>query len=164
MKGIIQAVSKAANHTSHTSGTNFSASILKALMKNVIDNGNGEAVTDLFMGSYQKTVFDSFTAGQTKFWPAPFGQLTDAVNVYDSGAFGLVQAHYHRYVQQSTDSTGRVLGLNLDKLKIAFLQRPFIDTGLSRSGDYDKRAVVGKLTVEVRNQDTHFYADGFFNG
>lgn len=138
MAGLIQAVSKANNHTSHTSGTAFAASILKSLMKNVVDNGNGETVTDLFMGSYQKTVFDGFTAGQTKYWPAAFGTLTDAVSVYDSGAFGLVKAHYHRYVQQSTDSTGRVVAINMDKLKVAFLQRPFIDTGLARSGDYDK--------------------------
>ena len=164
MSGLIEAVSKAANHTSHTSGTNFVASILKGLMKDVIDNGNGEAVTDLFLGSYLKTVFDGFTAGQTKYWESDVKTLTDAVNVYDSGAFGLVRAHFHRYIQQSGDATGRVMGINMDNLKISFLERPFIDTDLARSGDYDRRAVVGKLTLEVRNQDTNTFADGFWIG
>jgi len=69
--------------------------------------------------------------------------------------------HYHRYVQQGGDATGRVLAVRPEKLKTAWLRRPFVDTTLQRAGDYDFRAVVGDLTLETRNQDSHWYADGF---
>jgi len=161
MSGIIEAISKSTNTTAHTSGTVFSASILKGLMKGVWDNGNGAVVTDVFMGSYLKTVFDGFTAGSTKYMDADSRVVYDTASVFEGGAFGRVFVHTHRYVQQSGDTTGRILGINRDKIKIAYLERPYIDTGLGRDGDYDKRAVVGKLTVEVRNQDSNFFSNGF---
>jgi len=161
MGGVIEMVSRATNHTSQTSGTTFVASILKGLLADVWENANGKVPTDIFMGGYLKSEFDTFTQGQTKYMNADDKRLVDAVNVYDSGGFGMLRAHTHRYIQQSTDATGRILALHMDDLKIAYLQRPFIDTGLARSGDYDSRAVVGKCTVETRNYDTHFYCDGF---
>ena len=160
MSGIIEAISKSTNTSAQTSGTVFSASILKSLLKDVVDNGNGTPVTDIFFGSYLKTVFDGFTAGSTKYMMADAKAITDSVNVYDGGAFGIVNAHYHRYVQISTDATARILGINRDKIKLAFLERPNI-VELAKSGDYTKKAVIGKLTVEARNQDTNFFQSGF---
>ncbi|MEA1925853.1 MAG: hypothetical protein U9M90_01225, partial [Patescibacteria group bacterium] len=59
--GLIEAISKSTNCTAQTSGTVWSASILKGLMKANWDNSNGDVATDLFMGSYLKDITDDFT-------------------------------------------------------------------------------------------------------
>lgn len=162
MSGIIEATSKSTNHTSHASGTVWSATILDGLMKDNWDNSNGDVATDIFMGSFLRNVTDGFTQKSNIVVNNPGGQtqIVRTVSTYET-AFGTLRIHKHRYVQQSGDATGRVLAIRPEKLKVAFLRRPYIDTGLQRGGDYDNRAIVGKATVEVHNQDSHFYADGF---
>jgi hypothetical protein len=162
MSGIIEAVSKSTNHTSHTSGTAYSASIQDSLMADNYTNSNGDVATDLFVGSKLREVIDGFTAKTNQVVNNTKGITTiiKTVSSYET-AFGTINIHTHRYIQQSGDATGRVLCLNPTKLKIAWLRKPYIDTGLARNGDYDKRAIVGKPTLEVHNQDTHFFADGF---
>lgn len=162
MNGIVAAISKSTNTTAHNSGTVFSASILKGLLRNEYDNSNGEVVTDLFMGSSLKSVFDGFTAGATKFVMSKDAVVSDYVDVYDGGGFGRLAVKMHRYVTISgTDATSAILGLRPEKLSIAYLEQAHMDQGLSRAGDYEPVAIVGKMTLEVRNQDTHFYASGF---
>lgn len=164
MKGILQAISKSTNVTVQTTATVFSASILKGLLRTNWANSNGEPVTDLFMGGSLKATFDGFTAGATKFMQA--GQeVKDFVDVYDGGGFGRVMVHLHRYITDSsvsaaTDTVGRVLGIRREKISLAYLETAHVDE-LARSGDYDAMAVIGKLTVEVRNQDTNFLASGY---
>jgi hypothetical protein len=162
MSGIIEATSKSTNHTSHTSGTAWDATILDGLMKDSWDNSNGDVATDLFLGSALRQDTDAFTQKTNVVVNAP-GIGTGIVRTVSSfeTAFGTLNIHTHRYVQQGADATGRVLAIRPEKLAVAFLQKPMIDTDLARSGDYDFRAVVGKLTLEVRNQDSNFFADGF---
>ena len=69
--------------------------------------------------------------------------------------------HLHRYVQQSGDATGRILGLVPSKLALAYLEPAHMIQNLAITGDYEPVAIVGKLTVEVRNQDCALFADGF---
>lgn len=161
MSGIIQAISKSTNTTAHTSAVALSASILKGLLRTNWNNSNGQTVTDLFMGSKLKETFDTFTAGATKFLMASEAVVTDYKDVYDSGGYGRVAVHLHRDVQIATDATGRILGVRPEKLAVAWLENAHMDEGLSRSGDFEPVAVVGKLTLEVKNQDTHFFASGF---
>ena len=165
MMGIIQAASKSTNQTTHTSGTVWSASILDGLMQNAWDNSNGDVPTDLYMGSYLKAITDSFTQKTNVVVNNPGGQTTivRTVTTYET-SFGTLAIHKHRYIQQSSDTTGRVLAINPAKLAVAFLEKPYVDTGLARSGAYDFRAVAGSLTLEVKNQDSCFYADGFYKG
>lgn len=160
--GIIEAVSKSTNHTSHNSGTTFSATILDGLMKDNIDNSNGDVATDLFMGSFLRNVVDGFTNKTNTVVNTPgVRTIVRTVSTYETFA-GTVKLHFHRYIQVSgTDATGRVLAIRPEKLKVAFLKKPYIDTDLARSGDYDRRAVAGKFTLEVHNQDSNWYADGF---
>ena len=161
MNGIIVAISKSTNTTAHTSGTVWSATILDGLMKNNWDNSNGDVATDLFMGSYLRNVTDGFTLKSNMVVNGPGASgIVRTVSTYQTFV-GTVRLHTHRYVQQSTDATGRVLALRPEKLAVAYLQKPMIDTDLARSGDYDFRAVVGKLTLEVRNQDSNWFASGF---
>jgi len=160
--GIIEATSKSTNHTSHNSGTVWSATILDGLMMDNWDNSNGDVSTDLFMGSFLKKATDGFTQKNNIVVNNPGGQTTivRTVTTYES-SFGTLRIHKHRYVQQSGDATGRVLAINPMKLAKAFLDKPYIDTGLARSGPYTPRAVAGSWTLEVHNQDSNFYADGF---
>ncbi len=161
MSGVIEAISKSTNTTAHTSGTAWSASILKGMMKDNWDNSNGDVATDLFMGSYLKDLTDDFI---TKTNVINDGrnvrQIVNVVDVFETG-LGKVKVHAHRYVQQSGDATGRVLAIRPEKLKFAFLERPFVDRGLARSGNYDFYSVTGSGTLEVHNQDSNWFASGF---
>jgi len=161
MSGILEAISLAQTYSAQTSGTIFSATILSAMMKDSYDDSSGDVATDLFLGSYLRDTMDSFTQkNQTTVYSDAVDKIRNATSAY-STSFGDLLVHNHRYLNQSGDATGRALMLRPDKLKIAYLQNPFIDTGLARSGDYDKRAIVGKLTLEVKNQLGHVYQDGF---
>ena len=164
MSGILEAISRAETYSAQTTGTAFSATILSAMMKDSWDDGNGDVATDLFLGSYLRDVMDTFTTkNQTTVYASEIDKIKNATSTYSS-SFGDIVVHTHRYLNQSGDATGRALLLRPDKLKIAYLQNPFIDTGLARSGDYDRRAIVGKMTLEVRNQLGHVYQSGFLIG
>jgi|SRR6185369_2597221 len=164
LNGIIAAISKSTNYTSHTSAVTWNATILDGLMKLNWDNSNGDVATDLFMGSFLRKATDYFTQkSNVVVNGVGMTSVVRTVSTYQT-AFGTLNLHTHRYLQQSSDANvtvGRVLALRPEKLKIAFLQKPYVDTGLARSGDYDNRAIVGKFTLEVHNQDSNWYADGF---
>jgi len=162
LSGLIEATSKSTNHTSHSSGTVWSASILDGLMKAQYDASNGDMATDLFMGSFLRKATDAFTQKtNTVINGLGATRIINTVQSYET-SFGTLMVHTHRYIQVTgTDTTGRVLAIRPEKLKVAFLQSPYIDTDLARSGPYDKRAVVADWTLEVHNQDSNWYADGF---
>jgi len=129
-------------------------------MKGNWDNGNGDVAEDLFMGSFLRKATDGFTQKTNTVVNAVQTNLIKTVSTYTT-ALGTLNLYTHRYIQQVGDSTGRVLAINPEKLKIAFLKSPYVDTDLARSGDYDFYSVTGKFTLETRNQDSNFYADGF---
>lgn len=160
MAGIIVATSLANNHTSHASGTVWSASILDSLISNVWTNSNGDLPTELYVGAILRKNTDNFTQKTNVVVNANLEDITKTVSTYTT-AFTTLKLRTHRYIQVSGDATGRVLAINPDKLKVAELRSPYIDTDLARLGDYDNRAVVGKFTLETHNQNTNFYADGF---
>lgn len=161
MSGIIEACSKSTNHTSHSSGTTWSASVLKGLMKANWDNSNGDVATDLYMGSVLKDKTDDFTNKSTNVVSGTnVKEIVMSVDVIESG-LGKVRVHPHRYMQVSgTDVTSRVVGIRPEKLKVAYLERPRV-MKMPANGAYDVEAVYGSMTLEVRNQDSQFYADGF---
>ena len=162
LSGILEAISKSTNTTAHNSGTAWDATILDALMKNNWDNSNGDVATDLFVGSFLRKATDGFTQKSNVVVNNPGGQtsIVRTVTTYET-AFGTLRIHTHRYVQQAADGTGRVLAIRPEKLKVAFLKKPYVDMDLSRGGDYDNRAIVGKFTLEVHNQDSNWFASGF---
>lgn len=116
------------------------------------------------MGGVLRRNTDYFTQKSNVVVNAPgISTIVRTVSTYQT-AFVTLNIHTHRYIYQSGDATSRVLGLRPEKLKVAFLVnggKPYIDTSLARSGDYDVRAVVGKMTLEVHNQDSNFFCDGF---
>jgi hypothetical protein len=163
--GLIVQSSLANNHTSQTSGTVFNTSILDSLMGNCWTNSNGDVADQLLLGQWLRQKMDQATQKSNVVVNTPNGLETiiRTVSTYQT-AFGTLAIRTHRYIQQTADLTARLFAFRADKNKIAFLAnggKPYIDTELARSGDYDVRAVVGKLTPEVHNQNSEFFCDGF---
>ncbi len=162
MSGIIQAISKSTNTSAQTSGTVYSATILDGQMVDCWTNSNGDVATDIFVGGVMKRIMDGFTQKTNSLVNIPGGPTTivRTVTTYET-SMGTITIHKHRYVFISgTDATNRVLGIRPEKLKMAFLDMPFIKP-LAEAGAYSKKAVYGSLTLEVRNQDANFYQSGF---
>lgn len=162
MNGIINAISKSTNTTLHVSGTDFSATILDALMKDNWQNSNGDVATDLVVGGRIRTAMDAF-AQKTNMVVGSVAptEIVRTVDTYRT-SFGTLTVHTHRFIQDTSDATSRlrVLGINREKIALAYLQKPEI-LDLAKSGAYDRKSVYGSLTVEVRNQDSNFFANGF---
>ena len=162
MNGIIVAISKSTNTTAHTSGTVFSATILDGLMTDNWTNSNGDVATDVYVGGILRRVIDNFVQKTNMVVNVPKDAVTivRTVSTYET-SMGTLSVHKHRYVDISgTDATCRILGIRPEKLKVAYLDMPFIKP-LAESGAYTKKAVYGSMTVEVRNQDSNFFASGF---
>lgn len=161
MSGILQAISKSTNYTLQTSGTVFAASVLDALMGNCWTNSNGDVATDLFASAAMRRTIDLFTQKTNVVVNAnPISAITKTVQTYDT-SMGSLFVHKHRYLAiTGTDANSRVLGLRPEKLKVAYLDMPFVRE-LAQSGIYSKKAVYGSCTLETRNQDSNFFADGY---
>lgn len=166
MKGIVVAISKSTNTTAHSSGTVLSASIINGLMKANWDNSNGTVATELFMGSFLRNTVDGFTQKSNTIVSVPATEIMNQVDVYNT-SFGRINVHVHRRIQLASsgggigaDSTGRLLFVNPEYLKIAYLN-PIYMLDLAKTGAADKKAFVCDLTLEVRNQDVHQNATGF---
>ena len=162
MNGIIVAISKSTNTTAHTSGTVLSATILDGLMQDNFMNSNGDVATDVFVGGVMRRVVDGFVQKSNVVVNTPNGlpNLVRTVSTFET-SFGTVSFRKHRYIQiTGTDATGRVLGIRPEKLKIAYLDMPYIKN-LAENGAYTKKAVYGSMTLETRNQDSNFFASGF---
>ena len=161
MQGIEVNISKSTNTTAQTSGTVFSATILDAFMGNNWTNSNGDVATDLYVGGILRRVVDNFVQKTNQVVNNPSGPqvIVRTISTFET-SMGTIQVHKHRYVQQSTDATGLVLGVRPEKHKVAYLDMPFIKN-LAESGAYDFRAVYGSLTLETHNQDSNFFASGY---
>ena len=159
--GIINGTSLATNTTAQTSGTVFSASILDALMYNCWNTSNGDVATDLFVGGIMKRVCDNFVQKSNVVVnsPSSIANIVRTVTTFET-SMGTLTIHKHRYVQQSGDATGRVLAIRPEKIKVAYLDMPFIKD-LAVSGAYAKKAVYGSGTVEFRNQNSNFFSSGY---
>lgn len=162
MDGLLAGISQSSNWTAHNSGTTWSASILDGLVKKNYEVSNGDLATDLYMGSFLRGVTDSFTAKSNIVVNNPGGitAIVRTVSTYQT-SFSTLSIHTHRYIQQSGDATGRIVGIRPDKFAIAFLEQPMIDDGIARTGPYTPRSINTSLTLEIRNKLSNFYAEGF---
>lgn len=161
MNGILAAISKSTNFTAQTSGVVFSATIMDGLMEANWENSNGDVATDLYVGSKLRTAIDGFTQKTNVVVNSPgISSIVRTVSTYET-AMGTLTIRKHRYIQTSADATGRVLAINKDKIKLAYLDMPTVDSDLTKGGAYTPKAIYGSLTVEVHNQDSNFLATGY---
>jgi hypothetical protein len=160
LSGIIEATSKSTNHTSHASGTIFNASHIDGLLQNQYTNSNGQLSEELFLGPWLRLKMDqSIQKSNVVVNNMPMTEIVRTVSTYTT-AFSTLRVHTHRYLQQGGDITARILALRPEKLKVAMFIPPSV-MELSKNGPYDHYAVYGAFTLEVRNKDSNFYADGF---
>ena len=161
MAGVIAWIST--NLTAHASGTIFSESILRGLLRNSYENGNGDSVDTIMVGSFMKARLSGFSGRSGTQYVVPLtqnvvAQTTDKY-ISDQGTSGVV---LHRYVQQSGDSTGRVLGIVKDKFKVAYLKgRTPKMVMLAKTGDSTPGQIIGEMTLECRNEPCNFMSSGF---
>lgn len=137
------------------SGVSLSETILNTYFQNVWDAGS--EVNALYMGMYQKRKISGFTAGSTKQTMNEDRRLVNAVDVYEADAAKMVKLFAHRYVTISGDTNYDLLGIDEDKVKVAYLRKP-ITRELAKTGDATKGEVVGELTLEVRHYNAGFFA------
>lgn len=163
MIGIINCIST--NVTAYASGTVLNQSILDFWLGQGWDNGNGEPVTDIYVGAFMKRRISGFSgrSGTQFVIPAAEERLITTTSGYVSD-FGDTNIHLHRYMQKdysgNSDATGRVLGVNASKFKIAYLITPRVEMYGKRGSTTDARAT-GSLTIESLNQRTSFFNSGF---
>jgi len=160
MSGVLEAISRSTTYSAQTSGTIWSASILKGCMKSVWDQSNGDVATDLILGSYLSNATDDFTNKSTNVVTGTnVREVILSTDVFETG-LGKVAKHTSRYLYQSGDATGRVLLVRPEKLKIAYLQRPYVKE-LPATGPFTMESVIGMMTLEVRNRTSNLFQTGF---
>jgi len=163
MIGIVNCIST--NATAQTSGTVFNQSNLDGLLGLAWENGNGEPVTDVYVGSKLKGRISGFSGrtGTQFVIPADATRLITTTSKYVSD-YGELNVHLHRYINKSyagaEDATARILGIAASKFRIAYLIQPKVEVYGKRGSTTDAR-VTGSLTVESLNERTSFFASGY---
>jgi hypothetical protein len=117
---------------------------LKTVLQGIFTNSNEPAELGL-MGAKQKQGMSTFTGNATRYVDAAPERLYAAVDryVHDFGALVLKPDR----VVRATD----VLIINPDLWKLAWLRPIFIDE-LAKTGDAEKRMILGEVTLEARNE------------
>lgn len=163
MAGIVNCIST--NATAMASGTVLNQSVLDAMLALAWANGNGEAVTDVYVGHFAKRRISQFSGRSGSQFVVPMDQerLITTTSGYMSD-FGDLNIHLHRYVNASltgvTEATGRVIGIAASKFRIAYLINPKVEVYGKRGATTDAR-VSGSLTLESLNERTSFNVTGF---
>jgi hypothetical protein len=159
MNGVIRSITT--NTTGQTSGTVFSESILIGLITQTWENSNGEGATDILVGSILKSKISGFGTGIVKNVNLSENTAGQVVQVYESD-FGTINVHLHRFIQQSADSTARIVGMRMDKYYLAYLNGQGVKLTDQAVRATSKDFVInGYLTLENRQQKCSFFANGY---
>lgn len=123
--------------------------LLKDVMKLMFDNGAPD-MDNLYalIPSAQRTTFDTFLAGQTRFDKAEDKTLTATLEVY-IGPFGRVKTVNARHMR-----TREIILLNKNYAKLGIL-RPMRDMELAKRGDAREFMVNTEWTLIVNNEKAH---------
>lgn len=126
----------------------FTETLLKTVLQTMFDNGSDLDGSYILLPSTQRTVFDTFLAGQTRFDKAEDKSLTATLEVY-IGPFGRVKAVNARHMRQR-----EVAIINPEFLELATL-RAMKDTPLAVVGDTRNVMVNTEWTLINRNPKAH---------
>lgn len=146
-------VAAAPNPLTNTAGVDgttraFAESQVKDVMKLMFDNGAPMDNLYILIPSAQRTIFDGFLAGQTRFDKAEDKTLTATLEVY-IGPFGRVKAVNARHMR-SRD----VAVLEPAYAKLSVL-RPMSSKPLGRRGDAEERMINCEWTLKIMNEKAH---------
>lgn len=138
-------------NTAQTDGTQraLTETLLKDVMKTMFDNG-APNMDNLYalIPSAQRSTFDTFLAGQTRFDKAEDKTLTATLEVY-IGPFGRVKAVNARHMRAR-----EVILLNKEFASLGVL-RPMRDKELAARGDAREFMVNTEWTLIVKNEKAH---------
>lgn len=137
------------------SGVSLSETILNNYLQNVWLQG---ANVDLVAVPIQlKRRISGFNGnGATKFYNQEDKRLVTPIEIYESDASNKpVKLIAHRYVTVSGDTNYDIVGVETDHFATAWLREPKVRT-LAKTGDSEKRQVIGEFTLEARNQYAGF--------
>lgn len=132
------------------SGVSLTEDILNDYMQDVWDEGGN---VDLILAPMrQKRKISAFNGnGGSKYYNQEDRRLVLPIEIYESDASNKpVKLVAHRYVQQSGDQGHDVIGVEMDHFAVAYLREPKVRS-LSKTGDAEKRQVIGELTLECRS-------------
>jgi len=160
MKGVCNWV--VATNTCLVSGISLSESIMLNYLQQIWAIGG--QTDEIYVGGLLKRRIDGFTANATKNVDITDKRLVNAVDVYESSFAPLVKIFLHRYIDNHASLLSgqkAILGIQNDKLKIAYLRKPQMRE-ISRTGDAVKGEVIGELTLEDRaGGKTNFLGLGY---
>lgn len=137
------------------SGVSLSETILNNYLQNVWLQG---ANVDLVAVPIQlKRRISGFNGnGATKFYNQEDKRIVTPIEIYESDASNKpVKLVAHRYVTVSGDTNFDVIGVETDHFATAWLREPKVRT-LAKTGDSEKRQIIGEFTLEARNQFAGF--------
>jgi hypothetical protein len=137
------------------SGVSLSETILNDRLQAVWDQGSD---VDLVLAPMRlKRRISSFNGvGGTKFYNQNDKRLVLPIEVYESDASGKpVKLVAHRYMQQSGDTNFDLLGIDTEHFAVAYLREPKVRP-LAKTGDAERRQVIGELTLECRSDEAGF--------
>lgn len=139
-------------NTAQTDGTQraLTETLLKDTLKLMFDNGAPSMDSGLYalIPSAQRTTFDTFLAGQTRFDKAEDKTLTATLEVY-IGPFGRVKAVNARHMR-----TREIFIINPEYAKLGTL-RGMKSTPLGKRGDAEERLINCEWTLIVNNEKAH---------
>lgn len=145
--------------STNQSGISMSETHLNDYLQNAWDLGTD---VDLVLAPMKlKRRISGFNGdGGTKFYNQEDKRLVLPVEVYESDASGKpVKLVAHRYVYQAGDTNYDILGIEQEYFAVAYLRKPKVRP-LAKTGDSEKRQVIGELTLECRNYKAGFITRG----
>jgi hypothetical protein len=129
-----------------TDGTQaaFTETMLKTVLQSIFTN-SGDEPDMVLVGAKQKTVFSTFTGNNTRYINADEEKLTTSIDVYVYD-FGSVKVVPDRFMRVRD-----ALVINSDLWAISWL-RPIRLEDLAKTGDAQKKLMLGEYTLEARNE------------
>jgi len=147
------ATGTAANPVTNTAAVDgtqraFTEALLKTVLQNMFDSGADIDATYILLPSTQRTIFDTFLAGTTRFDKAEDKVLTATLEVY-IGPFGRVKTVNARHMRQR-----EVAIVNPEFLALGMF-RNMKDTDLAKIGDTENVLVNCEWTLLNKNTKAH---------
>lgn len=143
------------------SGVSLSETILNDRLAAVWEEG---ANVDLILAPMVlKRRISGFNGnGGTKFYNQEDKRLVTPVEIYESDASSKpIKLVAHRYVQQSGDANNDIVGIEMEHFATAWLREPKVRP-LAKTGDAERRQVVGEFTLECRSDLAGFISRRHF--
>lgn len=137
------------------SGVSLDESILNSYLQNVWTEG---ANVDLILAPMTlKRRISGFNGnGGSKFYNQDDKRLVTPIEIYESDASSKpVKLVAHRYMQVSGDVNNDIVGIEMDHFATAYLREPRVRP-LAKTGDSERRQVIGEFTLECRNDMAGF--------